>query len=149
MKIEKKILDSKFYGDKRTCDIKFIVVQDISNRSITHYYISEEKATQIVPDENMTNAVNGGRLNKRGYLHGICNKYNSISIGLSDKMSEEDKETCLRLIMALKQRYDINNDNIVRQMDITGELNPTIWHDDVKWKKDIKDKLIGIKQTKP
>jgi hypothetical protein len=34
-------------------------------------------------------------------------------------------------------------------MDITGELNPTIWHDDVKWKKDIKDKLIGLKQTKP
>jgi len=24
-----------------------------------------------------------------------------------------------------------------------------IWHNDVKWKKDIKDKLIGIKQTKP
>lgn len=78
----------------------------------------------------------------------ICTKYNSVSIGLSDTLSEQDIETCLRLIMTLKQRYDVENDNIVRQMDITGEHNPKTWHDMNKWKKNIKDKLIDFSFAK-
>ena len=152
MKIEKKILDPKFYGAKRPNDIKYIVVQTINNKSVMHYYVSEGNASQLVPDENMTDSVNGGKLNRRGYLHGLCTKYNSISIGLPDTISKEDKETCVKLIMTLKQRYDIKNDNIVRQMDITGEMNPNEWHDDEKWKAEIKNKLIDmsfVKETKP
>lgn len=64
-------------------------------------------------------------------------------------MSKDDEETCIRLIMTLKQRYDIKNDNIVRKMDITGELNPMKWHDNEKWNKDIKGRLIDIKKTEP
>ena len=149
MKIEKKLLDRKFYGDKRPQNIKYIVIQDINNNSVTHYYIADGVVTQIVPDENMTDSVNGGKLNRRGYLHGICTKYNSLSVGLPNNMSKDDEETCIRLIMTLKQRYDIKNDNIVRKMDITGELNPMKWHDNEKWNKDIKGRLIDIKKTEP
>ena len=79
MKIEKKIADMRFYGDKRnTDDIVYIVVQSIGNKPTPHYHIVEGEAVQIVPDHHISNSVNGARVNKRGYLHGVCTKYNSI-----------------------------------------------------------------------
>jgi hypothetical protein len=148
MKIEKKLINHKLYKGKRPEKIKYIVVQNINNKHTSHYHVLNGNAIQVVPDEQMTDSVNGGRLNRNGYLHGICTKYNSVSIGLSDDLSEQDIETCLRLIMTLKQRYDVENDNIVRQMDITGEHNPKTWHDMNKWKKNIKDKLIDFSFAK-
>jgi hypothetical protein len=59
-------------------------------------------------------------------------------------MSEEDKQTCINLIMTIKQRYKIDNDNVIRQMDVTGVENPMIWKDKEKWISDIKNKLIDI-----
>lgn len=38
----------------------------------------------------------------------------------------------------------INNNDIVRQKDITGENDPVKWYDDYKWTNDIKNKLIDI-----
>lgn len=145
MKIEKKIAPPKYYGDKRTeDDIIYIVLQTIDNGVVTHYRVADGKAIQIIPDDYMSDAVNGPRFNKMGYLHGICNKYNCISIGVKDYMSEEDVKTCISLIMTIKQRYKINNDCVIRQMDVTGESNPSIWHDTEKWIKDIKGKLIEL-----
>lgn len=145
MKIEKKYADSKYYGSKRTLkDIMYIVVQDIKNGKTPHYHIINNTAIQIIPDYYMSNSINGGRFNKNGYLHGICTEYNSVSIGVPEKMSEEDKQLCLNLVMTLKQRYKIIDDRIVRQMDITGEINPAEWHNNDKWVKDIKNKLIDI-----
>lgn len=92
----------------------------------------------------MSDAINGARLTLNGYLHGICTKYNCISIGVPCKMSEDDIQTCLNLVMTLKQRYKINNNDVVRQKDITGENDPVKWYDDYKWTNDIKNKLIEI-----
>ena len=145
MKIEKKIADMRFYGDKRnTDDIVYIVVQSIGNKPTPHYHIVEGEAVQIVPDHNISNSVNGARVNKRGYLHGVCTKYNSISIGVPEKMSDKDKQTCFNLLMTLKQRYKVKNENIVRQINVTGENDPAEWHDEEKWKRDIKNKLIDL-----
>ena len=46
--------------------------------------------------------------------------------------------------MTIKQRYKVNKDNIIRQKDVTGEIDPAEWHDNDKWNKDIKNKLIDI-----
>lgn len=145
MKIEKKIADIRHYGDRRKIgDITYIVIQTIGNKPSPHYHIVDGGAVQIVPDSYMSNSVNGARVNKRGYLHGICTQYNSISIGVPEEMSDDDKQTCLNLIMTLKQRYKVKNDNIVRQMNVTGENDPAEWRDEEKWKNDIKNKLIDI-----
>lgn len=145
MKIEKKLADSKYYGPKRTLsDIKYIVVQDIRNNTIPHYHIINETAIQIIPDYHMNDSVNGAKFSKNGYLHGICTKYNSISIGVPDNMSDHDKQLCFNLVMTLKQRYKIKNENIVRQLDVTGERNPVEWHASEKWNNDIKNKLIDV-----
>ena len=145
MKIERKIAEPRFYGDKRsTKDIKFIVIQTIGNKATTHYHITDGTAIQFVPDDHISDAVNGARMNRLGIFHGICTKYNSISIGVPSKMSDDDVQTCLNLIMTLKQRYKINNNDIVRQKDVTGENDPVKWYDDYKWTNDIKNKLIDI-----
>ena len=145
MKIEKQFTPMKYYGDKRNKnDIIYIVVQTIENRPITHYQIVDGKVIQKIPDDYTSDAINGPRLCKFGYLHGICTKYNCISIGISDHLSEDDIQMCLHLIMTMKQRYRIKNECIVRQVDVTGEANPEIWYDNDKWKADIKDKLIEI-----
>lgn len=145
MKIEKKLVSPKYFGDKRPVDdIKYIVIQETGNKATPHYHIMDGEAIQAVPDEYLSDSVNGPKLCFYGYLHGICNKYNSISIGVPSKMSQEDKQTCLNLIMTIKQRYKIKDDNIIRQMDVTGEINPEEWHDNEKWNKDIKNKLIEV-----
>ena len=144
MKIEKRYADPKHYSDKRQDGIVYIVIQALENKPTPHYHVSNGKAIQFVPDDFMSDSVNGGKLNGCGYLHGICTKYNCISIGVTDNMSEEDKTVCLNLVMTLKQRYGIKNENIVRQRDVTGEYTPCVWCDNGKWKEDIKDKLIDL-----
>ena len=145
MKIEQKIADMRFYGDRRSkADIEYIVIQTIGNKATTHYHIVNGTAIQVVPDDYMSDAVNGARLCSKGYLHGICTKYNSVSIGVPERMSEEDKQTCLNLIMTLKQRFKVDRGKIIRQMDITGEMNPSEWSTDVLWESDIKNKLIDV-----
>lgn len=145
MKIQKKLINPRFYGDKRhTQDIKYIVVQTINNKTASHYHINNSEVIQTIPDDIMSDAVNGGKLNKNAYLHGICTKYNSIVISVPDEMSLDDKQACLNLIMTIKQRYKIDNENIIRQYDVTGEVNPKEWYDVVLWDKDIKKKLIDV-----
>lgn len=145
MKIEKKLTNPKYFdGERPKEDIKYIVIQNIDNIAIPHYHLSDGKVIQVIPDDNMTDAVSGPKLTRFGVLHGICSKYNSISIGVPYKMSAEDKQMCLNLIMTIKQRYKIKNDNIIRQKDITGIMNPDVWHDNDKWNTDIKNKLIDI-----
>ena len=145
MKIEKKIADPKYYDEKRdTNDIKYIVIQTVSNKATPHYHIVDGKAIQVVPDVYMSNSINGAKVNEFGYLHGICTKYNCISIGVPEDMSDEDKQTCLNLVMTIKQRYKIKNENIVRQLNVTGEINPREWFDYDKWKRDIQNKLIDV-----
>ena len=144
MRITSKITDTKHYGDVRQGKIDYIVVQTVGNSMSAHYQIHNGETIQIIPDDYISDSVNGGKINKCGYLHGICTKYNSISICITDDISKNDKELCLKLIMTLKQRYKIKRENIVRQKDITGEINPAVWHDDDKWKRDIIDKLIEI-----
>lgn len=145
MKIDKQLAPLKYYGDRRSKDdIIYIVVQSIDNRPITHYQVVNGIAIQKIPDDYLSDAVNGPRMCSFGYLHGICTKYNSITIGISDRLSEDDLQTCRHLIMTIKQRYKIHDDCIIRQRDVTGEANPEIWFDDDRWKADIKDKLIEL-----
>ena len=142
MKIEKNLTNPKNYCEERKCKIYYIVIQEIGNKFSPHYHIVDGKAIQIVPDRNMSNSVNGGRVNKYGTLHGVCTKYNSISIGIGNNPSSDDLKVCIDLIMTLKQRYNIKMENIIRQRDITGEANPERWCDKDKWKTEIVDKLI-------
>jgi len=145
MKIEKRIADTRHYGDKRsTEDIEYIVIQTIGNKATTHYHVMNGVAIQIIPDDYVSDAVNGARLYSKGYLHGICTKYNSVSIGVPERMSEDDKQICFNLIMTLKQRFKVDRGKIIRQMDITGEMNPSEWSTDVLWESDIKNKLIDV-----
>lgn len=145
MKIEQKITSHKNYGGSRsTDDIVYIVVKTIDDRPITHYHVVNGTAIQLIPDENISESVNGARMCFTGYLHGICTRYNCVSIGVPEKMSRDDKKTLLYLVMTLKQRYRIYDDNIVRLKDVTGECNPEIYYDDGSWKRDIKDKLIEL-----
>ena len=44
--------------------------------------------------------------------------------------------------MTLRQRHKIKENNIIRQIDITGEVSPKIWFDKDKWEKDI---IIALK----
>lgn len=146
MKIERRIADNRLYGDRRDkANIKYIVVQTIENRPTAHYHVVNGEAIQLVPDGNMSNSVNGGKLSPKGILHGICTKYNSISIGLPYNLTPEDIQTCIKLIMTIKQRYNVENENVIRQMDITGEPNPERWFKDDKWNQDIKSNLIDVK----
>ena len=145
MKIEKKYAHCSHYGDKRDeNDINYIVIKSIDDKPITHYHIVNGTAIQLIPDENISDSVNGAKMCVKGYLHGICTRYNSISIGVSDKMSKEDLQTLINLIMTIRQRYKIKNENVIRQKDITGEFNPEIFYEDDTWKKNILDKLIEI-----
>ena len=145
MKIERQFIGKRHYGESRsTKDIRFIVVRTIDNNAITHYHIIKGTAIQKIPDEYMSDAINGGKVNKYAYLHGICTKYNSLSIGVPSRMSQDDKQMCINLIMTLKQRYKIKDDDIVRQFDVTGDINPEEWYDAHLWHKDIKNKLIDI-----
>lgn len=145
MKIEKKFAHCKHYGDKRnTNDIDYIVVKSIDDKPITHYHIVNESAVQLIPDDHISDSVNGAKMCAKGYLHGICTRYNSVSIGVSDKMSRDDIQTLINLIMTLRQRYKVKNENVIRLKDVTGECNPEILYDDDSWKKDIKDMLIEV-----
>lgn len=145
MRIDRAYINSTLYDEKRNVsDIEFIVIQDIGNKHSAHYIVLDGKAIQKIPDEYTSLVVNGGKLNKCGYLHGICTKYNSLSISVPGKMSSEDLDVCIKVIMTLKQRYNISNDNIIRQMDVTGACNPEEWQNKDRWETDIKDKLIEI-----
>lgn len=143
MRIEKKITEACNYGDGRnTNDIQYIVLLSLDDKPTPHYHINEGKAFQVIPDNNMSAAVNGPRMSKYGIYHGICTKYNSISIGTTN--SHKDKETCLHLIMTLMQRYDVAPDNVLRIKDVTGEVGPNVWDDDEKWESDVIDRLRNI-----
>lgn len=145
MKIEKRLISYKNIKEKRTKDeIKYIVVQTIEENKLSHYRIVNGKAIQFIPDTGLSDSVNGARLSFLGHLHGICTKYNSISIGITDNISNDDIQTCYNLIMTLKQRYNIDKKNIVRQLDVTGVSNPEIWQDNNAWEKDIISKLIDF-----
>lgn len=145
MKIERKFTESKDYGDKRNKrDIEYIVIQTIDNKPITHYQVRDDNAIQYIPDEFLSNSVNGARLSTKGVFHGICTKYNSISIGLPSKPSTDEIQTCIKLIMTIKQRYKVKNEKVIRLTDITGEPNPERWYDNERWHKDIISNLIEL-----
>ncbi len=129
MKIESKINRNKDYGQRRNAeDIKFIVVQSIDNGPTPHYHVTKDKVIQIIPDKCMSDSVNGARHGRLGVYHGICTKYNSLSVGIS-----ADDELCMHLILTLMQRYDIPLENVLRKTDVTGEMNPKEWFDKDKW----------------
>lgn len=145
MVIEQKITNPYNYSDKRsTRDIVYIVVQEISNKPTGHYHVKNGNAIQVIPDEFMSDSVNGGKLNQMGRLHGICTKYNSITICVSDNPSKKDIEIIPHLIMTLMRRYKIKDENVIRQKDVTGEYNPIVWASDERWDKDIKNKLADM-----
>jgi len=144
MRIESRLTNPQNYDGIRLEDIKYIVIQNIDNKFSPHYHIKDGKAIQIIPDDNMSDSVNGGKLNICGTLHGICTKYNSISIGVCDNLSKEDKKICLNLVMTLKQRYNIKKNNIIRKKDITGALEPTEWHDDKNWIEEVVKQIIEL-----
>lgn len=144
MKIESRLTNSQNYDGKRPEDIKYIVIQNIDNKFSPHYHIKDGKAIQIIPDNNMSDSVNGGKLNICGTLHGICTKYNSISIGVCDNLSKDDKKTCINLIMTLKQRYKVEKNNIIRKKDITGALEPTEWYNDKNWIEEVVKQIVEL-----
>ena len=144
MRIESRFTNSQNYDGIRPEDIKYIVIQNIDNKFSPHYHIKDGKAIQIIPDNNMSDSVNGGKLNICGTLHGICTKYNSISIGVCDNLSKDDKKTCINLIMTLKQRYKVEKNNIIRKKDITGALEPTEWYNDKNWIEEVVKQIVEL-----
>lgn len=145
MRIQRRIADTKAYGDKRaTDDIKYIVIQTIENKPVSHYNIVKGEVIQLIPDDYMSDSVNGRKLCSKGILHGICTKYNSISIGLPSKPSTDEIQTCIKLIMTIKQRYKVKNEKVIRLTDITGEPNPKKWYDNERWHNDIISNLIEL-----
>lgn len=141
MKIEKKYADTKVREKRSTDDIEYIVIQSFNNKDTSHYHISDGKVIQILPDSCISNSVNGGKLSDLGVYHGICTKYNSISISVNNHPDEEDIELCKHLIMTLIYRHKIIKNKIIRQTDITGEVSPEIWFDIDKWNSDVIDKI--------
>lgn len=149
MKIEKKYTSLKKFGDKRkTDDINYIVVQSIGDRPTPHYHVVAEKVYQIIPDNYMSNSVNGARLSRHGVYHGICTKYNCISIGINENPTREDRDLCIHLILTLMQRYNLSSDKIIRQKDITGEVDPEIWFDESDWSRNVIRHINDILNTK-
>lgn len=141
MKIEKKYADLKPREKRNTNDINYIVIQAFNDNDTSHYHISDGKVIQVLPDACISNSVNGGRVSRLGVYHGICNKYNSVSIGISNHPEEDDIELCKHLIMTLIYRLKIKKDNVIRQVDITGEISPEVWYDKDKWELDVIDKI--------
>lgn len=144
MIIENRPTNPRNYDGIRPENIKYIVIQNMGNKFSPHYHIKDGKVVQIIPDVNMSNSVNGGKLNAYGVLHGVCTKYNSISIGVCDNLSEEDKKVCVNLVMTLKQRYNIEKNNIIRKKDVTGILEPKEWHNDKSWIEEVVNKIIEV-----
>ena len=141
MKIERKYTDTKTREKRNTKDIDYIVIQSHNNKDTSHYHIADGKIVQVLPDTYISNSVNGGRLTKLGIYHGICTKYNSISISVNNHPDEEDIELCRHLIMTLIYRHKINKEKVVRQTDVTGEVSPEIWFDKDKWDSDVIEKI--------
>lgn len=138
MIIEKKYTDPKNYGDKRKVeDIEYIVIQEISEKPISHYHVINEKVVQLIPDDFISNSVNGPRCCYLGIYHGICTKYNSITICIADTPNKCDMELLSHLIMTLKRRYKISENKIIRQSEVTGEPNPQIFLDNELWRKKV------------
>lgn len=134
MVIDKKFTEPKNYGDKRNKnDIEYIVIQEFSDKPTAHYHIVNEQVLQLIPDDFISNAVNGGKCCNLGIYHGICTKYNCISICIVENPNENDLELLSHLIMTIKRRYKISDDNILRQSDVTGEPNPQMFLDNRKW----------------
>lgn len=126
MKIESRINYKKDYGCQRnTSDIKYIVVLSSDD---THYVVDGDKVYQHIPDIFMSDSVNGARICSLGAFHGICTRYNSLTVGIT---SDSEKSICL--IRTLMQRYKIPPENVLRKTDVTGEMNPEIWFDKHKW----------------
>ena len=145
MVIEKKFTESKNYGDKRNKDdIEYIVVQEFSDKPTAHYHIVGEKAVQLIPDDYISNAVNGGRYCHLGVYHGICTKFNSISICISENPTDDDLKLLSHVIMTLKRRYKVDLTKIIRQADVTGEPNPQIFLDSSKWHDRVIQKIIDM-----
>ena len=141
MKIERKYADTKLREKRDINDIKYIVIQSFNNKDTSHYHISDGKVMQILPDAYISNSVNGGKLSDLGRYHGICTKYNSVSISINNHPNEEDIDLCRHLIMTLIYRHKVIKDNIIRQTDITGEVSPEIWFDKDKWDSDVIEKI--------
>ena len=80
MKIVKKFADIKPRDKRDTKDINYIVIQAFSDQDTSHYHVSDGKIVQILPDNCISNSINGGKVSRFGLYHGICNKYNSVSI---------------------------------------------------------------------
>jgi hypothetical protein len=142
MKIIKKYADLKTRDKRNTSNICFIVIQSFNNKDTGHYHIVDGGLYQMLPDDYISNSVNGCKYNKLGIYHGICTKYNSISIGIADNPEESDIELCRHLIITIRQRYGIKEENVIRQTDVTGDISPEIWFDKNRWDKEI---IQGIK----
>ena len=138
MIIEKKIADPKNYGDKRNVeDIEYIVIQEVSEKPISHYQVMNNNVIQVIPDDYISNSVNGPRCCHLGIYHGICTKYNSITICIAEKPNNDDLDLLSHLIMTIKRRYKISIDKIIRQSEVTGEPNPQMFLDNDLWHKKV------------
>lgn len=142
MKIEKKFADLKNREKRDKSEIKYIVIQPFQNKDTSHYHIMDNKVYQILPDSCISDSVSGGKLNRLGVYHGICTRFNSVSISVKDYPDKKDIELCKHLIMTIRQRYNIRDNDIIRQTDITGEIGPEIWFNNSRWNEDI---IQGLK----
>lgn len=147
MKIVKKYADTKKRDKRNPDDIIYIVVQSFKNNDTSHYHVVDGNVIQVLPDCCISDSVNGGKLNKLGVYHGICTRLNSISIGIKDFPDDDDIKICRDLILTIKQRYKIKDENIIRQLDITGELSPEKWFDRDKWEDDVLQCLKILKDN--
>lgn len=145
MTIEPKYTDPRNYGDVRDIkDIEYIVVQSFSKRPTAHYHIIKGKIYQIIPDEYISESVNGPKLTHFGKYHGICTKYNSISINIDENCSNKDIQLLSYLIMSIKRKYNVKKEKIIRQLEVTGEADPLRFFDSEEWNKKVINRIIDM-----
>ena len=133
MRIYKDLVKNSNQGQRQCDEIIFIVIQDHNDDNVCHYNVTNNKVVQLIPDENISASVSGPKINKNGIKHGVCTMYNSISIALKDNIDTEGQKLCKKLIMTLKMRYKIKNENILRIKDVTGVTSPLAWQNNDDW----------------
>jgi hypothetical protein len=112
-----------------------------------HYFVDDDSITQSVPDNYVAYTVGGEKYPSckdtgGGKYYGICKNANSINIEMCDTVRDGVYQATLKtmqntvdLILMLMDKYDIDEDHVIRHFDVTGKMCPAYlvneqaWHD--------------------
>lgn len=110
-----------------------------------HYFADDDSITQSVPDDFVAYSVGGAKYPScsqtgGGKYYGICTNANSISIEMCDTVRDGVAQATLKtmqntvdLILMLMDKYDIDEDHVIRHFDITGKMCPSYLVNEKAW----------------